>query len=213
MIKHLCMPPVVFLAMLLFVQPIMADTIVTDPVIDKDEHWTAEYSPYVAPEGLNIQAGATLTIDPGVVVKVGEGYYIYVAGTLDAEGVEFTKRDTDTSWGYISFDTAGSSTSRLERCTIRHAAGPVGVKFAIHVFSGTPEISGSQLSDCPAEMGIYVRGGSPDIHSTTFTGFSDCGIFVLGGSNPSVTGNKFTDNGYGIRATYNSLYPLNPSFT
>ena len=66
MIKNFCISFMIFIAMLLFVQRTLAETMVP-PVIDTDEHWIPDGSPYVASQGFFIQSDATLTIDPDVV--------------------------------------------------------------------------------------------------------------------------------------------------
>ena len=128
---------------------------------------------------------------------------IYVAGTLEAEGVEFTRTDTGTGWEYMGFDVEGEAVSHLESCTFRNVIGGGTARYAVHVFSGSPDISGATFIDCPADIGLYIQANlaSPDIHSCAFTGFSDCAVFVLGGTNPTVTSNTFSNNGYGITFT------------
>lgn len=207
--KYLFVLSIAFITVLLFFQSVMADTMITD-TIREDEHWTAAGSPYVAVDGIHIVSGATLTIDPGVVVKVGEENTIYVGGTLDADSVEFTKIDTEASWGCLRFYTEGENPSRLENCTIRHAASFSNATYAVHVYSGSPVFSGTTFTDCPAEIGIYVQNGTPEIKGCTFNGFSNYAVYLLASFNAPVTGNTFSNNGYGISVDYRGGHPNNP---
>lgn len=207
--KHLCIRFFVLICISFTAPTAMADTTVPWN-INADAHWAVDGSPYLAADGIYIGSGVTLTIDPGVVVKIGDGERIVVNGTLDAEWVEFTKTDTGESWEYITFNVDGQDVSRLDDCTVRDAAGGGSVKFAIHVFSGAPVLTGTTLIDCTADIGVYVQGGAPVIEKCTISGFRNCGIFVLGGPNPSVTDNTIADNGYGVRLSYSQSYPRSP---
>lgn len=60
-----------------------------------DQHWTLSGSPYVVqsdfstpPFGVGISTGATLTIDPGVIVKFKSGAQLWVDGAVIAHGTE-----------------------------------------------------------------------------------------------------------------------------
>ena len=83
-----------------------------------DLHWRANESPFQITEDVVVPAGATLTIDPGVTVQLGEGVTLHVDGTLHAEGsaakpIAFTKL-TLSPW--LSIELGAESTG-----IIRHA--------------------------------------------------------------------------------------------
>ena len=59
-------------------------------VISKDIILTVENSPYTLTEDIQVAYGATLTIEPGVIIK-GNNHYIKVWGTLNAIGTENDK--------------------------------------------------------------------------------------------------------------------------
>ena len=64
-----------FLGSLFFSRSVFADTLVGGNY-STDQHWTLAGSPYIVEgfgEGVTIQSGATLTIDPGVIVKLKLG--------------------------------------------------------------------------------------------------------------------------------------------
>ncbi len=54
--------------------------------ISKNTNWTLTNSPYVITENVLVEKGATLKIEPGVVVKFDGNYYIQVEGALAANG-------------------------------------------------------------------------------------------------------------------------------
>lgn len=73
-----------------------------------DQHWTASGNPYIVDvppgEGMVIQSGVTLTIDPGVIVKFKSGTQLWVDGAVIAHGTEtepvvFTSFYDDTYGG------------------------------------------------------------------------------------------------------------------
>ena len=66
-----------------------AATVVSSAVYSSDQHWTLVGSPYIVEgfgKGVTVQAGATLTIDPGVIVKLKSGTQIWVDGAVIARG-------------------------------------------------------------------------------------------------------------------------------
>lgn len=74
---------------------VYASTVVESDVISEDTTWTLDGSPYIIGGSIMVEEGATLTIDPGVVVKIdpeaGDYYYkpyIYAPGNIIANGTE-----------------------------------------------------------------------------------------------------------------------------
>ena len=65
--------------------PVRADTFVQDN-ITTDTTWTTAKSPYIIVGDITIVKNATLTIEPGVVVKFSEGFSLTAEGNLSAAG-------------------------------------------------------------------------------------------------------------------------------
>jgi parallel beta-helix repeat protein len=82
--------------------------------ISANTDWTVAGSPYYVINDVTVSSGATLTIDPGVVVKFAQGKSLRINGALEASGNAFNKiyftdfRD-DTVGGDTNGD--GSATS------------------------------------------------------------------------------------------------------
>jgi hypothetical protein len=57
-------------------------------VIDEDTVWNIDGSPYVINGNLSVSAGVTLTVEPGVVVKLGSHLSLTINGSLVAQGQE-----------------------------------------------------------------------------------------------------------------------------
>jgi len=78
--------------------------------IDKNTVWALEGGPYLVKEDLEVPAGLTLQIEPGVSVYFAEGKRMTVKGRLVAEGNEkmpiaFTNEPgSDGGWGGIYFE-------------------------------------------------------------------------------------------------------------
>jgi len=72
--------------------------------------WSLDKSPYIVKSSISVVAGATLTIEPGVEVRIQESKAIQVDGALIARGtaeakVVFTayQKNPLVRWGYILF--------------------------------------------------------------------------------------------------------------
>lgn len=168
-----------------------ADTVIADD-ITTDTTWSATGSAYVVDRTIRVQAGATLTILPGVTIRMDEGVSIDVHGTLLASG-------TDTSHVTI---TGKSITSQVlvpppepvdgelmveappvyrDEVTI---VQPKGLSFAPGARAVVSYVAMDQLTDpidadramialdhvliTRAITGVYATGGVLSVTNTTF---------------------------------------------
>jgi Right handed beta helix region len=218
--KNTCRLLGVFLCLVIFAANSNAQTI----TIDSDTVWATGTGPYTQTN--IIISNATLTIEPGVVVKFNDAGLLKVhnGGRIMATGATFTWANGVNEWHGIQF-VEGDSRSRLEGCVIEHASGYDSINARAMVFVGgttsttypAPTIIGCTIGNGTAMRGIHVSNSRPQILNNTisefisipnYTGF---GIFVTGGSAPLVAGNLITGNsrGIGIYSGAAGLYRAN----
>jgi hypothetical protein len=149
---------------------------------------------------ISVAQGATLTIEQDVTVNVANGVSFSVNGTLKATGTTFTWADGQSQWDGIKFYGAGSSSSRLENCTIEHVYGNWDYYHpgAIYISASSPTITGTTIRNSAGPYGIYMAGGSPVISNSTVSGMTSYGLYVQGNASPTVTGSIFSGNQYGL---------------
>jgi len=191
--------------------------------ISADTTWAAGTGPYTQTNLLINDA--TLTIEPGVIVKFNSGGLLKVqaGGRIMATGATFTWADGVNEWRGIQF-VEGDSRSRLENCIIEHASGYDSINARAMVFipestdrSSSISIIGCTIGNGTAIRGIHVSNSRPQILNntisgfTSITGFTGFGIFVTGDSAPLVAGNLITGNsrGIGIYSGAAGLYRAN----
>ena len=178
--------------------------------IDKDTIWFAGV--FFVNYNLTINAGVTLTIQPGVIVKFGANRNLTVNGTLIAEGTDerpivFTSYADDSfegdsngdgesmghkgDWGNIYLNNADASI--LSHVIIRYG----GSHGSLHLYQSDITIENCEISNS-ASQGIYCYASSPKILDNTITHNDMNGIYVQY-SSPEIHGNHITNNeAYGI---------------
>ena len=158
--------------------------------------WHNTDMPYVLLGRVNINEGAMLTVDPGVVVKFGDDAFFDVYGALRAvgtpdENIIFTSVKDDAvggdtngdqalsvpssgDWTTIRFrDSSNDANSLIEHAAIRYAGEHRGKPFgAIQLEAASPTIVNNTIED---NHWVAVSG---DVHSF-----------------PTVSGNVLTRNG------------------
>lgn len=187
-------------------------------LISTDTTWTLTDSPIDVKLLLIIEEGVTLTIEPGVVVRLADDIRLQVDGELIARGSEshpitFTSLlDTD-SWRQIEFtptaktaayDLEGDylSGSILEYCTVQNAGSS-----AILCESTAPFITNCTIKNNGEDGIIYKRlSGGKDVPSiklidNTITNNSSKGISITNGTDVSIRNNTITLNDGGLLIT------------
>lgn len=172
---------------------------------------------YIVQGNVTVAQDATLTIQPGAIVKLNAGVQISVYGTLHAVGtssskIKFTWADGQNQWNGIVFSGAGSSGSRIENSIIEHAHGYFmgcgsycATYFgAVTILNSSPTITGTTIHQSSAPAGIWMHNASPMITGNTIEGFvigiqiDDWYNYSTAGSFPTVTGNYILNNTTGI---------------
>jgi hypothetical protein len=111
-------------------EPAAAATQIGTTTYSVDTSWTAAGSPYVLNGNVTVAAGATLTVEPGVVVKFnGTTRSLIVNGALSAVGtpsnrIVFTSYQDDSAGGDTNGDgsaTTGAAGQWLHIHALRHA--------------------------------------------------------------------------------------------
>jgi hypothetical protein len=119
--------------------------------IASDETWAAADGPHVVTFGIDVAAGARLTIEPCSQVRLRQGYSVVVEGELVAEGtaerpIELVADDPTEPWGSIQVFAPGSA--RLAYVTLQDAGGDTSNAY------GALEARGDQY--LPAQEVLFV---------------------------------------------------------
>lgn len=168
--------------------------------IKKDAFLVMSNSPYRVSKDVIIDGGATLYVEPGVVIQydrntavITEDGGIVARGTKD-HPIVFTASGASPSPGSytsaVRFRGKGTRVnSSFAYCIIKYA------DTAIDIHYGAPEISHCHIAK-NAQSGVFCRNdSSPAISYCTFTeNFGEGAIKAVGMSRPRINFNNFTKN-------------------
>jgi hypothetical protein len=172
---------------------------------------------------ITVNNPATLTIDPGVVVKFSSSSAgLVINGALVAQGtsgspIVFTSWKDDQAgnpldtngdgssttpdtynWGYIQFAaTSNDATCRLAYCRLLYGSYSSASSLAAGVWcvNASPAIDNTVISKC--NWGVRCDGNSaPAITNNTIQNCDNGPIVMSVQSDPVITGNTFLTNGY-----------------
>jgi RHS repeat-associated protein len=193
---------VLVLSLVVSAGPAYAATHIPTTTYTANTSWTVANSPYVLDGNVTVAAGATLTIDPGVIVKFNGNFReLRINGTLSAVGtatnhIVFTSYQDDTAGGDTNGD--GSATT-----------GQPGQWYRLGVYSGNGN-SHLQYADMrfggygptPNSNGVlYANGAGTSVllEDSTLTQNQAAGILVNTGDSVGVDVRRSTlsNNGDG----------------
>ena len=207
--------------------------------ISEDTTWTVAGSPYiVTDEGLTVNDGVTLTLEPGVVVKFESANAgIYVRGTLNASGtpdnkIVFTSLKDDSyggdtngdggvtspkpgDWGYLRCYGSGSNDGIgiFDHCIVRYGGNSSYYPANVYSHESNSFSFKNSVSEYSERNGIYSYSSNPIISNSTFNNNGIHGLYTLSGS-PIVTNNTFNHNSdHGFCSEVSTLSVTNNTFT
>jgi hypothetical protein len=167
-------------------------------------------SPYRVAKDVVVDGGATLYIEPGVVIRFDQNTAVILEdggvmarGTKD-DPIVFTASASSPTPGFytsaVKFAKATKVNSAFAYCIVKYAS------VAFDIWFGAPEISFCHIAD-NAQSGIYARNSSiPKLLYNTFTKNKGEGaITAVGMSNPSIHHNNFIENEVAIQ-THSTIY-------
>ncbi len=181
-----------------------APTVITSQTLTADTVWTTADSPYWVQNRLKVAAGVRLTIEPGVVVKIGNSSDRYgqisVDGQLVVRGssaapVVFTSHRDDSiggdtngdgaatspapgDWYHIYFSDSAKVQSVIDRARILY--GAYGSGHVCSTYASVTAAAGSSLSLTNSDLqhsqyaGVNVSSGAADVRVAN-NRFSDSG--------------------------------------
>ena len=180
--------------LLLTATPLLADTVV--PGGNVSGAWTAAGSPYLVQGSITVPAGATLTLEPGVVVFTSLDQEITVQGTLEAVGTEaapivFTG-PTGAGWGGLRI-TGADAAAVLEHCTVEHGdrQGAFDEGGGVACYDGAVTLRACSIIDNTSYLdgaGVYAINAQVVIE--------DCEIArnLIDGANSAAGGGVYAEN-------------------
>jgi hypothetical protein len=185
--------------------------------------------PYYAVNGIQVQAGATFTIEKGNIIKFPNSGYLNVYGTLLAVGgsaaidnIYFTDYRDDVwggdlngdgiatgpavNWWYgINFYSGSSPASRVDNCKIRYTGYAAGVSTGqfggcVNIFNCGPKIKRNDMSS--SYFSIRVEGVTTacEIDSNTFGIATSTPVALSFEAFPSFQDNTFSSSNNGYDA-------------
>jgi len=161
-------------------------------MISSDTTWYAGASPYILESEVWVGGKATLTAEPGTVIRSkGEG--IFVSGKLIARGgqnslITFEAGSPTQSWKGIFFNRTKNEESIIEYTRISRAVT------GITCLSSSPLILHNEISE--NDVGIRVRESfsKPKILGNVISSNANAGVEVSGSAAPIVEENEIRGN-------------------
>lgn len=175
-------------------------TVFVSGSISANTTWTKANSPYIVNGNLSVDSAVTLTIEPGVVVKVDSGCYFRVDGKLVAIGtiadtIKFTSNKSlpaIKSWPGIAFSAKGKNdTSTFNYClfeygdtTVLNMGSYVKANYSVFRNSNIGIMVNGALNFTNVyrclltknNKGMHYRGKYASL-SETILSFNDIGLF------------------------------------
>lgn len=199
--------------------PVVTAPCATGPLpalITTNQTWCAANSPYQVNHHVIIEAGMTVTVEPGVTIKVDElDGKLTVRGTLRAIGtvinlITFTSA-TDAPgqnhWDQILF-TPTSVNNVLDYVVISYA-GDVAVGAALDIFTSSLLMTNSTIRHS-ASAALRVSDASPAIRAVSLLNNASSAVVLRDLSYPELQGLQAEGNGFnGVvvdAATVNQSY-------
>lgn len=167
---------------------------------DTDFGHAGQGTPYIMEADVYVGEGATLSVEPGVTVKIPGGRGIYVAGTLNAQGtasnrITFTSASASPlpgAWDEICFSGAGASGSVMRYCDVMYGgAGSFTSKFiGYHYAYGS----------------VRVHDSAPTIDNCSISHAAHYGVQGTGACEAKVTNSLISSCSYGLVFENSSYY-------
>lgn len=198
---------VVALALGCFPLTLNAQTYIETTEISEDTVWVKDGSPYVLRSSLTVNEGATLRIDPGVVVKFDLGrVHIVVLGNLMAEGtvddpIHFTSLYNNAIGGITSGDEYANPhdfleasnwgiqlASVAERSVISHATFSYAGGSGNSIVVLSPQ--GAELKNISMDtvnQGLVSVKGDLDIHNVQISNTKRGGFMFFGSTTAHIS--------------------------
>lgn len=183
--------------------PILGSTL--GESLKADAYLTLSNSPYRIAKNLVIDGGATLYIEPGVVLRYDQNTAIVVEdGGIIAKGapespIVFTASAASPSPGFytsaVKWNKKTTFNSALSYAIIQYA------DIALDIVYGTPEISYSLISR-NAQSGVYCRNDAASTVSfcTLTENRGEGAINVVGNARPKFSNNNIFNNDFAAQA-------------
>lgn len=180
-------------------------------VISTNTTWTLAASPYLVTSAITVNQNVTLTIEPGVLVKVNPNLRILVKGTLLAQGsasqrIRFTSSQTSPlpgDWTAIAFDPGpGPTASRLTHVDVQFSGRNTSEDGSIYVNDSSPQFNDLSIANS-ATNGVRVIGANatPVIRNSSISGSGWAGARVENLAGLVVSGTQISDSGgYAMQA-------------
>jgi len=183
--------------------PAYAATHLPTTTYSSNTTWTVANSPYVLDGNVTVASSATLTIDPGVIVKFnGTLRELRVNGTLSAVGtsgshIVFTSYQDDSAGGDTNGDGAATSGAAGQWTDINVTSGNGNsqLKFAEVRYGGN-----GSANPAYGALRVATAGTNVLVEDSTFSSNQRSGIFVSTNDTDGVTLRRTTlaNNGNGI---------------
>ena len=187
--------------------------------ITSDTTWDASGNPFIVSGVIHVSAAASLTINPGVVVKFAKNASIKVDGEVDAIGdpankIYFTSLKDDTIGGDDNGDGSNSSPNNTE--FIEFSISTLGsaefnnceFHYGVRSIDSSGDTKVSNSNFISNNFGIFAKDGSLDAENNAFTS-NKVPMQISLDLDFTHSGNSYssnqTFNGIGVDRTFDGL--------